>query len=1636
MNHAYRLVFNAGLDAWVPAPETAKGRRKGGRPKTAGAVLAAALALAPATPTWALDANALPSGGQVVAGSSGIATGGNAMTVNQTSQNLAIDWQSFNIGANAAVRFVQPNASAIALNRVIGGGKSEIFGKLDANGQVFLLNPNGVLFGKSAEVNVGGLVATTLSLSNADFMAGNFRFTGTAGEVSNQGSLNGDYVALLGGQVSNAGAITARLGTAALAAGSDIVLDFAGDGLIGVQVKQGALDALAENKGLIRGDGGLVLMTAQAADRLIGAAVNNDGVIEARTVDNKSGRILLLGDMDSGEVRQNGVLDASAPVSGDGGFIETSAAKVSVGDTAKVTTFAAHGRTGTWLIDPNDYTVAASGGDITGAALSSALGGSNVTIQSANGATSGNGDIFVNDTVSWSANTLTLTAERNIAINTAMNGSGTAGLALEYGQGAVAAGNTASYSVNAPVHLASTGSFSTRLGSDGAVKTYTILTSLGAEGSTTTADLQGMSSGLAGNYVLGADIDAAGTSTWNAGAGFAPIGGNGEDWNIKFIGTFDGLGHTITGLTINRPTASYLGLLGIVGTGGAVRNVGVVGGAVSGNRYVGGLVGWNPGGTISNAYATGNINGNDMFVGGLVGYNGSSGTISNAYATGLVSGHRFVGGLVGWNDRGSVSNAYATGNVSGDYYVGGLAGWNEGSVSNAYATGNVIGGVDAGGLVGKNNGTIAAGYWDTETTGQSAACGYNSGTCSATGLTTAQALVQSNYSDLNFTDTWFMVGGSTRPFLRSEYATTITNTHQLQLMAMDLTASYTLGREIDFGATFTDSSRADMWATSTSGGTITGAGFAPIGGNGEDWNIKFIGTFDGLGHTITGLTINRPTTINIGLFGNVGTGGAVRNVGLVNGSITGDWRTGGLVGFNVGAITSAYATGNINGDLYVGGLVGYNSRSGTISNAYATGLVSGSNGVGGLAGGNDGSVSNAYATGNVSGNYYVGGLVGWNWGTVSNAYATGNVNYWDTAGGLVGRNTGTIAAGYWDTETTGQGAACGYNSGTYSATGLTTEDMKKPFTFIGTGWNFATVWGKSRTGENGGYMVLRALSATEYDDYVRLSGNTSKTYGNANPSLAGITLDGVGTANASLAWGGAVTATTHAGSYAYSSANVLDVSTSSAGGVYVDYGSGALTIDPRALSLSGSRSYDGTADLAAALFTLGNLVGGEALTLTGAGTMADKNAGSGKTVTPGSLALGDGDGSGLAANYTLTGGTHAVDIAAAGISAITGITASGKTYDGGTAATLNTSGAGFTGLIGGDDLTITGGTGAFADKNVGTGKTVNITGLTLGGADAGNYTVSGMPPATSADITARTLSAGYTGVNRVYDGTTAATVIRSDDRVSGDALTLTETASFADKNVGTGKTVSVSGASLSGADAGNYVLASTTGSASADITARTLSAGYTGVNRVYDGTTAATVTRSDDRVSGDALTLTETASFADKNVGTGKTVSVSGASLSGADAGNYVLASTTGSASADITARAVSLSGSRSYDGTADLAAALFTLGNLVGGEALTLTGAGTMADKNAGSGKTVTPGSLALGDGAGGLAANYTLTGGTHGVDITTTTPPVIPAVSPRPDVMPPEMPPVAAGPSGFVPPVVNVLGGGIRLPKGVEQE
>ena len=880
-----------------------------------------------------------PTGGTVVSGSAAITASGATTTVNQTTDKAIVNWQSFSIAKGETVNFIQPSASAVALNRVIGTDASSIYGTLTANGKVFLINPNGILFAPGSQVSTGGLVASTLDIKDSDFLSGQYTFSGSgsgsgSGSVTNQGTITATNEAvLLGPQVTNTGAIAAKV--TALGAGQAVSLDFSGDSLLNLTVDTGAAGGSATNSGTITASGGLVVMTAGTKDALLNTVVNNSGVIRAQSVNNVNGVIRLEG----GTVVNSGTLDASGKtsgqtggtikllgdtvtvqtgsildvsgdagggtaliggayqggsseyqatnttveqgaaitadaitsgnggqivvwakdttqfagaisaqggsLSGDGGSVETSGKQsLKVADTASVNTTADKGKTGSWLLDPADFTIADTGGDMTGTALQAALANNDVTITTGSsgstvtgvsGTTTGelnsgtSGDLTVNSDLTWtSTNTLTLSAYNNINLNssiTATSGgltlaANTSGSGNGTTTGVITPANGSSISVGTFILQSGTwreitASLSSFTATDFRLSGGTFLRALAGDGTSSSpyeiSDVYGLqgigSSGMLGKYyTLANDIDASGTASWNSGAGFVAIGTS----STAFTGSFDGQCHTISSLTIYRPFTNYVGLFGYTGSGSIIRNVGLTDGSVTGFSFVGGLVGVNNG-SIANAYNSGSVSSSGGGVGGLVGEN--NGSITNAYNSGSVSGGG-VGGLVGYN-YGSITNSYNSGSVSGSYYVGGL--------------------------VGSNDGFITSSYWDVDTSGQKNGIGddTNNQSTNVTGLyssTTKSAFASTSYNGWDIattggsTSVWRIYDGYTYPLLRSFLtAVTVTSATTTYNGSVNGTASsYTLS---DSNATSgvsgslsytTGSKNAGTYSTAnTTGNTLT-----------------------------------------------------------------------------------------------------------------------------------------------------------------------------------------------------------------------------------------------------------------------------------------------------------------------------------------------------------------------------------------------------------------------------------------------------------------------------------------------------------------------------------------------------------------------------------------------------------------------------------------------------------------------------------------------------------------------------------------------------------------------------------------------------------------------------------------------
>lgn len=354
------------------------------------------------------------------------------MTVNQDSKRLAIDWAGFDIANDESVTFRQPDRDSVALNRVVGDAASVIDGALSGNGHVYVINPNGVLFGKNASVDVGSLVASTARISNRDMT----NFAGADGitmaipedssaKVINAGTIRaeGGLVVLHAAEIENSGTITNPAGTTALAAARNLSLSADTAGKINFTVDGALAKAKALNSGMFKADGGYLVMTARSAGDVMSTVVNNTSTMEAKTLrQNEKGEILLDGG-DNGVIELSGTIDASGMEAGqsagsikaigaethvkdgatlhatgavDGGLIETSGDYLEIGDTVDIDAAGKTGEAGEWLLDPLEVIIAASKPSGSEAVTNGNTDGSYTSSNTASGTASRNKITWVN----------------------------------------------------------------------------------------------------------------------------------------------------------------------------------------------------------------------------------------------------------------------------------------------------------------------------------------------------------------------------------------------------------------------------------------------------------------------------------------------------------------------------------------------------------------------------------------------------------------------------------------------------------------------------------------------------------------------------------------------------------------------------------------------------------------------------------------------------------------------------------------------------------------------------------------------------------------------------------------------------------------------------------------------------------------------------------------------------------------------------------------------------------------------------------------------------------------------------------------------------------------------------------------
>lgn len=711
------------------------------------------LALSLAVPILAQAAGPLPSGGHFVAGAGSIAGNGTtSLTINQTSGRGVIDWDSFSIGSGNHVNI--ENGTGATLNRVTGANPSSILGSLSATGSVYLINPQGIVVGRSGVVATGGrFVASTLDPGNTAFMNGGaLAFSGPSnGKVVNLGNISssgGDVFLIASKEVDNVGTLSAPKGTAEIAVGQQVLLN---DSAAGQQLfVQTASDGTIVNRGAIEA----AQISLQAADGNIFALAGTHSVLRATGTTTRDGHVWLVAD--TGRVWLDGTVQASN-ANGSGGTVDTDAKTLRI--AGRPTVLASQ-----WNITTPSFTVDGLAAPVFQSNLDR---GTSINLQTT-GTGGASGDIDVASSIHWSgAASLTLGAYHSLTIEAAaqLKNSGDGNLTLRADSQAIDNGGSIAnkgtvdwstsrgivslfYDMNGsylPGKLLANKSWtsSTDSGLITQITSYKLVNSL--------ADLENVSTDLAGNYALGKDIDAGTTSNGS----YAELAGG----TTPFTGQFDGRGHTISSLTLEGTDAS-LGMFGKIGASAVVRDLNINGTASNNEDFthsangVEGLLAAENDGTVLRVNTSGTIaddpgRADSVGAGGLVGVNRGT-IIRSSSSVDVTSGTS--GGLVGANS-GLIVQSHATGQVTAASGIngwgdpGGLVGNNYGTISQSYATGAVTGGCsadicgDAGGLVHYNAGTIAQSYaTGTVTTG----CQGTPDTCGGTG-----GLVASNIGTIS-----------------------------------------------------------------------------------------------------------------------------------------------------------------------------------------------------------------------------------------------------------------------------------------------------------------------------------------------------------------------------------------------------------------------------------------------------------------------------------------------------------------------------------------------------------------------------------------------------------------------------------------------------------------------------------------------------------------------------------------------------------------------------------------------------------------------------------------------------------------------------------------------------------------------
>lgn len=1027
-------------------------------------------------------ADALPTGGRVAAGAAGIATDGNLMTITQGSDRAVIRWDGFSVGTGARVDIRQPDHGSALLNRVTGALPSRIDGRVSANGEVFLVNPAGVVIGPGGRVDAAAFVASTLNIDEPDFMSGRLRFggAGVSAEVRNEGRIEigpGGYAALLGGRVANTGTISVPFGRVGLGAGEQITLDLSGDGFLQVAVPSGGVaeHALIEHTGEILAPGGRVEMSAATALEAARHAINLSGIVEARTVSQVGGAIVL-GGGPGGRVTVSGRLDVSAALEASpvprprpgGGSVTITGDAIAL-DGARI---AADGPGGGGLVRiggdlkgggdlPRARTLAESGTRITADATVAGDGGRVIlwsddatvftgTITARGGVEGGNGG-FVE-----------VSGQRRLAFAGAVDTRAPQGrtgmLLLDPYNYLIVDGPL----VGAPFNVLSTEDIEAALASTNVTVSTSAVPGGSDAGDITLAGSIDWSAGtelffLADNDVVldGSVVGPAGTFRINAGGSILTGAGGAVDVGgfVLERGDWVQTGPTLPGFSAGNfyvaPGASYLRAGGGSGTAAApyvlrdvygLQGIGTSSALLASHWRLGnaidasGTSGWDPGAFGLSVFDfgfvpigattsfTGSLDGAGFAIDGLTVSNERAGMFDSIGAGGRVSDL-------------TLSAASITDGIDGRGSAGGLAFSNAGTISGVRVSGTVAasGSGDSdpsvGGVAGVNLGT---GVIENSVFDGMLAVDFGFGS-------NAGGLAGRNEGRI----TGSRAAGSVSVAVSDDAAVgglVGVNLGEIVLSFSTATVSFEDSAGFNAVGGFVGRNFGDITASLAQGPVISLAAPGEIGG--------FVGRNEGTGRIARARSDGDVTVVSAGSL-----------------------RVGGFAGRNSGEIVQTDARGDV-----VIGATGFVSAGGHTGSSFG-GLVADSAALGSVT-----------VTGTDFGR--VGGFMGVADGaTVSRSLSSGAITSVVPAGGLIGgffEGPPVVLGSFWDVTTSGIATSAG-------GTGLTTADFQDTRGFIALaqplGWSFTNpVWAP---GAPGRYPSLYATTPILYalpDDVVGVQG--------------------------------------------------------------------------------------------------------------------------------------------------------------------------------------------------------------------------------------------------------------------------------------------------------------------------------------------------------------------------------------------------------------------------------------------------------------------------------------------------------------------------------------------------------------------